>query len=139
MHWSEIVRSWGTTAEERQRCFPCDIVLPDHNEAYYRGVTVFAEPATLFRWLCQMRVAPYSYDWLDNDRIPSAVLGTMGGFVPGIAVLTAVGKGVVDWLSMQPPWTRPSHETRWGTGKPGVYRPGICAPCSGVGGNSCRR
>jgi hypothetical protein len=66
MHWSDVVRSWGTTAEEQQRCFPCDRVLPDHNEAYYRAVTVLAEPAILFRWLCQMRVAPYSYDWLDN-------------------------------------------------------------------------
>ena len=66
MQWSEIVRSWRTTAEERQRCFPCDRVVPDHNEAYYRGVTVFAEPATVFRWLCQLRAAPYSYDWIDN-------------------------------------------------------------------------
>jgi hypothetical protein len=66
MKWSEIVRAWGTTPQERERCFPCDRVLPDHNEAYYRGVTVCAKPPTLFRWLCQLRVAPYSYDWLDN-------------------------------------------------------------------------
>ena len=66
MRWSEIVRLWGTTAQERGHRFPCDRVLPDHNEAYYRGVTVFAKPATLFSWLCQMRVAPYSYDWIDN-------------------------------------------------------------------------
>lgn len=66
MRWSKIVRTWGTTTQEQQRCFPCDKILPDHNEAYYRSVTVFAEPATLFRWLCQLRVAPYSYDWFDN-------------------------------------------------------------------------
>jgi len=66
MSWSEMVRSWGTTAIERQLCFPCDRVLPDFNEAYYRGVTILAEPATVFPWLCQLRVAPYSYDWIDN-------------------------------------------------------------------------
>jgi hypothetical protein len=35
-------------------------------EAYYRGVTIHARPETVFRWLCQMQVAPYSYDWIDN-------------------------------------------------------------------------
>ncbi len=64
--WSEVVRTWGTTAEERQREFPCDKALPDFTDAYYRGITVHAEPATLFRWLCQMRISPYSYDWIDN-------------------------------------------------------------------------
>ena len=46
--------------------FPCDPLLPGQNDACFRGVTVLAEPATVFRWLCQLRVAPYSYDWIDN-------------------------------------------------------------------------
>ena len=66
MSWSEIVRVWETTAEERERSFPCDKVLPDRNEAYNRSTTVSAKPSTLFPWLCQLRVAPYSYDWIDN-------------------------------------------------------------------------
>jgi hypothetical protein len=32
----------------------------------WRGVTVRAEPEALWPWLTQVRVAPYSYDWIDN-------------------------------------------------------------------------
>lgn len=66
MHWSEIGRYWGTTAAERQRGYPCDAVLPDSNESYFRGVSIAAAPAPVFRWLCQLRIAPYSYDLIDN-------------------------------------------------------------------------
>lgn len=31
-----------------------------------RAVTVSAERSVVFRWLCQLRVAPYSYDLVDN-------------------------------------------------------------------------
>jgi len=61
-----VARHWGTAAAERALPFPCDRYVARPDAAYFRGVTVHARPAALFRWLCQMRVAPYSYDWIDN-------------------------------------------------------------------------
>jgi hypothetical protein len=64
---SDIAHTWGATARERtELAFPCDRYLPGAEDAYFRAVDVAAPPATLFRWLCQLRVAPYSYDWIDN-------------------------------------------------------------------------
>ncbi len=86
---SSISETWGTEPEERRLAFPCDDIIPQPDEALYRGVTVSATPKTLFRWLCQMRAAPYSYDWLDNGGRQSP-----RGLTPGLDNL-AIGQDVM--------------------------------------------
>ena len=61
-----IAHTWGATPAERARPFPCDCFLRDADAACFRAVEVRAPAALAFRWLCQLRVAPYSYDWIDN-------------------------------------------------------------------------
>lgn len=61
-----ISEAWGTEPQERRLAFPCDAIIPQPDHALYRGVTINTSPETVFRWLCQMRAAPYSYDWIDN-------------------------------------------------------------------------
>jgi hypothetical protein len=81
---------WGTKTEEELLAFPCDRYVPDPDAAYYRGITIQARPEVIFRWLCQMRVAPYSYDLIDNlgRRSPQTL-------TPGLNEL-AVGQHIFD-------------------------------------------
>jgi hypothetical protein len=61
-----LSHSWGTDAVERNLSFPCDELILEPDAELFRGITIKATPQDLFRWLCQLRVAPYSYDWVDN-------------------------------------------------------------------------
>lgn len=61
-----IARVWGSTPEERALTFPGDAGCDPAAQRLWRAVGVAAPAATVFRWLCQLRVAPYSYDWIDN-------------------------------------------------------------------------
>lgn len=61
-----ISETWGTEPQERQLAFPCDVIIAEIDAIVFRGVTIEASAKTVFRWLCQMRAAPYSYDWIDN-------------------------------------------------------------------------
>ena len=61
-----IAHDWGSTPAERAMPFPCDRHLPNADDTLFRAVDVDATPAVTFRWLCQLRTAPYSYDWIDN-------------------------------------------------------------------------
>jgi hypothetical protein len=83
---ASIAITWGSTESERAHIFPCDSVLPDAQFDLYRAVDVEAPAPVVFRWLCQLRVAPYSYDFLDNwgRQSPRAL-------TPGLAEL-AVGQ-----------------------------------------------
>jgi hypothetical protein len=68
---------WGVTVAETQRWYPCDeLVLKPGFEAW-RGVTVDAPPPRVWPWVAQIRLAPYSYDWIDNlgRRSPQRLCG----------------------------------------------------------------
>jgi hypothetical protein len=65
-----IAYTWGSTAEERQMAFPCDRYIENSDDVYFRAINVEAPASLLWRWLCQLKVASYSYDFLDRlERI----------------------------------------------------------------------
>jgi hypothetical protein len=61
-----IAMTWGSTPEDRAQPLPCDAELPDATKVWHRAIDVAAPASVTFRWLCQLRKAPYSYDVLDN-------------------------------------------------------------------------
>jgi len=57
---------WGVRAEEVSRRYPCDELVGTPVLQAWRAVTVRAEPDRVWPWIGQIRLAPYSYDWIDN-------------------------------------------------------------------------
>ena len=57
---------WGVTQAEIDRPFPCDDLVPRPGFQAWRGVTAHAAPDHVWPWVAQIRLAPYSYDWIDN-------------------------------------------------------------------------
>ena len=56
---------WGATDAEARQHYPAD-ALVDGPVSMTRAVTVLAPTDVTWRWLCQLAVAPYSYDLVDN-------------------------------------------------------------------------
>ena len=56
---------WGATPEEAGRHYPADDLVPGALRLT-RAISVRAPAALTWAWLCQVAVAPYSYDWIDN-------------------------------------------------------------------------
>jgi hypothetical protein len=81
--------AWGITRSEQAMTFPCDRYLTNADSTYFRAVTVNASASLVFRWLCQLKVAPYSYDWIDNGGRQSPYR-----LIPGIEQLE-VGQRVM--------------------------------------------
>ncbi len=80
-----VVRHWGSTPTERAEAFPCDGLLAEAPLRLYRAVGVEAPSAVVFRWLCQLRAAPYSYDLIDNGarRSPQTLTPGLDHLEPG--------------------------------------------------------
>lgn len=57
---------WHVTEAERDAHYPCDDYAEADWMSIMRGIDINALPPVVFRWICQLKVAPYSYDWIDN-------------------------------------------------------------------------
>ena len=59
-------KTWGTTEQELSKRYPADEAVPDAKTWTCRAIDIDASPEVVFRWLCQLKKGPYSYDLLDN-------------------------------------------------------------------------
>ncbi len=58
--------SWNATEEDWLDGYPCDRYLRVPYRTFMRAIDIDAPADIVFRWVCQLKVAPYSYDMLDN-------------------------------------------------------------------------
>ena len=61
-----IAWSWNATDEDWWPPYPCDRYVDGPHREMMRAVDIQAPADVAYRWVCQLQVAPYSYDWLDN-------------------------------------------------------------------------
>lgn len=83
--------------------FGCDELLDAPVLSAWRGVTVGAPPERVWPWVGQIRVAPYSYDWVDNlgRRSPRTLLRLDPPRV-GEPFTRAAGRPVGEVLAVDP-------------------------------------
>jgi hypothetical protein len=102
---------WRSTPQERRMLLSCDDEIPACDDILHRAIDVAAPAETLFRWLCQLKVAPYSYDWLDNlgRRSPRELTFGVDNLAVGDGVMTiftlrAFEPGRLLTIRMTHPW-----------------------------------
>jgi hypothetical protein len=68
---------WGVSDSETLRSYPCDDFVASPMLQAWRGVRVEAPAEVVWPWVAQVRLAPYSYDWIDNlgRRSPRELAG----------------------------------------------------------------
>jgi hypothetical protein len=57
---------WGVSDSEVLRAYPCDDFVTAPVLQAWRGVRIEAPAGAVWPWVAQIRLAPYSYDWIDN-------------------------------------------------------------------------
>ena len=78
---------WGEPATDAQLLAPAGAA---DARPVVRSVVVDAPAETVFGWVCQLRRAPYSYDWLDNfgRRSPREADPSLTGLEVGQSFMT---------------------------------------------------
>lgn len=63
---SDRGRRWGVVDDDVLASYPAEVFLTGDVERWLRAIDVDAPRAVTFRWLCQLKLAPCSYDLVDN-------------------------------------------------------------------------
>lgn len=63
---SSLPYVWETSSEEQKMYFPCDQYVSDSDDVLFRAMNINVPIHVMFRWLCQLKVGSYSYEWIDN-------------------------------------------------------------------------
>jgi hypothetical protein len=94
---------WGVTDAEMSQRYPCDDWVPDPAWQAWRGVTIHASPDQVWRWITQIRLAPYSYDLIDNlgRRSPRELRGLAEPAI-GEAFSATAGRPVGTVVAVEP-------------------------------------
>ena len=94
---------WGVSGSEMLRSYPCDDFVTSPTLRAWRGVHVEALTDVVWPWVAQVRLAPYSYDWIDNlgRRSPRELAGLPEPQV-GDRFTTAAGRELGRIVSVDP-------------------------------------
>lgn len=94
---------WGVSEHEALRSYPCDDFVSSPRLQAWRGVCVEAPAEVVWPWVAQVRLAPYSYDWIDNRgrRSPQQLVGLPEPRV-GDRFTTAGGRALGRIVSVDP-------------------------------------
>ena len=57
---------WGVSGADVARAYPCDGLVAAPVLQAWRGIRIEAPASAVWPWVAQIRLAPYSYDWIDN-------------------------------------------------------------------------
>ncbi|RLV49360.1 polyketide cyclase [Nocardioides mangrovicus] len=94
---------WGVSEADVARRYPCDDVVASPALEAWRGVTAQAAREQVWSRVVQVRLAPYSYDWVDNlgRRSPAALQG-LADPVPGDPFTASAGRPLGTVLAVEP-------------------------------------
>jgi hypothetical protein len=94
---------WGVTPQDTLLRYPCDTFVVAPALQAWRAVHIEASAEMVWPWVAQIRLAPYSYDWIDNlgRRSPQEIAGLRDPQI-GERFTYAAGRALGSIVSVDP-------------------------------------